>query len=180
MAGGGGHLPSQPPTGARPVQPVQIDSLGKLLLHASRELKRHGWALICTEYHGHPYQCTLGLESRWRHPELEVLGLTPELGQVVLERLVARIKAGERLKAGDFFSNVLRGHDLFIVENPLDPEGPPLTGGRLRVIWPDANARYPWHADCDPQCAAQSVLIEVDGLDLHGLEVLFSYTGRVS
>ncbi len=162
------------------MQPIQIESVGNLLLQVSRELKEHGWALICTAYQGHPYQCTLGLEARWRHPELEVLGLTPELGQFVLERFVTRIKAGERFKAGDFFSNVLRGHDLFIVENPIDPEGPPLTGGRLRVIWPDARARYPWHPDCDPGCAAQCVLIEIDGLNMHGLEVLFSYAGRLA
>ena len=162
------------------MQPIQIDSVGNLLLQVSRELKEHGWALICTEYQGHPYQCTLGLEARWRHPELEVLGLTPDLGQFVLERFVRRIRSGELFKAGDFFSNVLKGHDLFIVENPIDPEGPPLTGGRLRVIWPDARARYPWHPDCDPGCAAQAVLIEPDGLNMHGLEVLFANTGRLS
>jgi len=162
------------------VQPVQIESIGSLLLQVSRELKARGWALICTAAQGHPYQFTLGLETSLRHPELEVLGLTPELGQTVLERLVARVKAGERLKAGDFFSNVLSGHDLFIVENPIDPEGPPLTSGRLRVVWPDARGRYPWQPACEPTCAAQSLLIEPDGLNMHGLELLFSHTGPLA
>jgi hypothetical protein len=168
------------PAGEVPLaeQRVRIDSLSTLLLQVSRELKLHGWALVCTEYGAHPYQFTIGLETRWSHPELEVMGLTPDLGQLVLTRLVERIKRGERLGAGDFFSNVLHGYDLFIVENPVDPEGPPLTGGRLRVIWPDARHRYPWQPGCDADCAAQSLLIEPDRLDMHGLEVLFTHAGR--
>ncbi|HEX9842042.1 MAG TPA: DUF4262 domain-containing protein [bacterium] len=162
------------------MEPIHIDSVGSLLLQVSRELKSRGWALICTEVQGHPYQFTLGLESRYRHPELEVVGLTPELGQLVLTRLVERIAGGARLQPGEFFSNVLKGHDVFVVDNPIDPGGPPLTGGRLRAIWPDARHRYPWQADCEPTCEAQSILIEPDGLDRHGLELLFSYTGRLS
>jgi len=159
------------------VEPVHIKSINSLLVQVSRQLKEHGWALICTAYHGHPYQFTVGLQARWEHPELEVLGLTPDLGQVVLERLIARVRDGQRLGPGDFFSDVLKGYDLFVVDNPLDPAGLPLTGARLRVIWPDAHHRYPWQPGCDPGCAAQSLLIEPDGLDMHGLEVLFARSG---
>jgi len=160
------------------VQPIQVNTIGTLLVQVSRELKEHGWAFICTEYAGHPYQFTIGLTSLCHHPELEIVGLTPDLGELVLARLVERIKAGERLHAGDFFSDLLKGYDLFVVENPIDPEGPPLTDGRLRVIWPDARHRYPWQPDCDPDCAAQSILIEPDRLDMHGLELLFTFAGR--
>lgn len=162
------------------MQPIHIDSIGNLLVQVSRELKQHGWALICTAAAGHPVQFTIGLAARWKHPELEVIGLTPDLGEVVLERLVRRIKAGERLRAGDFFSDVLKGYDLFIVENPVEPEGPPLTGGRLRVIWPDAKHRYPWQPECEPMCSAQSLLLEPDGLNLDGLEALFANAKRLS
>lgn len=160
------------------MQPIDIASVGNLLTQVSRSLKEHGWALICSAHAGHPFQFTIGLEARFDHPELEVLGLTPDLGQMVLERLVRRIRAGERLRRGDFFSDVLKGFDLFVVDNPIDPQGPPLTGGRLRVIWPDRNHRYPWQAACEPYCAAQSMLIEPDGLNMHGLEVLFTHAGR--
>ena len=167
-----------PPESVAAVQPIHIASISNLLLQVSRELKAHGWALICTTSQGHPLQFTIGLEANHRHPELEVVGLTPDLGQLVLERFVARIARGERLKRGEFYSGVLKGWDLFVVDNPIDPEGPPLTNGRLRIIWPDANARYPWHPDCDPLCTAQSLLLEPDGLNLHGLEVLFANAGR--
>lgn len=162
------------------MQPIHIESVSDLLLQVSRELKEHGWALICTTAEGHPLQFTVGLGARWQHPELEVVGLTPELGEAVLTRLVRRIKAGERLRPGDFFSDVLKGFDLFVVDNPIEPGGPPLTGDRLRVIWPDARHRYPWQAECEPYCAVQSMLIEPDGVDMHGLEVLYTHTGRLS
>jgi hypothetical protein len=161
------------------VQPIHIDSVSDLLLQVSRALKAHGWALICTAFQGRPYQFTIGLEARYRHPELEVMGLTPDLGQRVLERLVQRVAAGERLKPGEFYAGVLKGWDVFVVDNPIDPEGPPLTGGRLRAIWPDRNAHYPWQPACEPDCAAQAVLIEPDGLTRHGLEVLFAHAGRI-
>jgi hypothetical protein len=159
------------------VEPIQIESIGSLLNQVSRQLKQRGWALLCTEHEGHPFQFTIGLQAFDGHPELEVVGLTPDLGQLVLERLVRRVKAGERLKSGEFFSDLLHGFDLFLVENPVDPTGPAVTGGRLRVIWPDARHRYPWQPDCESVCAAQSLLIEPDGLNLHGLEALFANAG---
>ncbi len=158
--------------------PIHIDSVTNLLVQVSRELKEHGWALVCTEYEGHPYQFTVGLETYHAHPELEVLGLHPDLGQQVLTHFVERVRSGTRLCGGEFFSDILKGYDLFIVENPLDPDGPPITGGRLRVVWPDANHRYPWHADCDPYCATQGMLLEPEGIDRHGLAVLLRYSGR--
>jgi len=158
------------------VEPIRIRSVSDLLVQVSRELKEHGWALLCSEQDGPPYQFTMGLRARHGHPELEVVGLPPNLGQHALERLVKRVAAGERLRSGDFFSNVFKGFDVFVVDNPIEPGGPPLTGGRLRAIWPDAQHRYPWQHGCDADCAVQGLLIEPDGLDAHGLEVLFTHT----
>ena len=160
------------------MEPVRIESFNKLLVQVSRALKDHGWALLCSEVQGHPFQFTIGLQATWQHPELEVVGLTPDLGQVVLERLIDRIRAGQRLASGEFFSDVLKGFDLFVVDNPVDLNGPPLTGERLRVVWPDAQHRYPWQPGCEAVCAAQSMLIEPDHLNIHGLEVLFTHVGR--
>jgi hypothetical protein len=150
--------------------------MNNLLVQVSRQLRRHGWALLCSEIKGHPYQFTLGLTARLGHPELEVIGLEPAMGQDLLAELVRRIKGGQRLEAGDFFSDLKRGYDFFLVDNPIDPDGPPLTGNRLRLIWPDAQHRYPWHADCDPYCEAQGLLLEPDGMDVEGLAKLLSFT----
>ncbi len=163
-----------------PVEPVRIASLNDLVIKISGQLREHGWALICTEHQGIPLQFTLGLTLKFHHPDLEVVGLPPDLGQAMLENLVERIRAGERLEPGTFFSNLKKGYDFFLVDNPIDLEGPPVTGKRLRLIWPDANHRFPWHADCDPYCAAQSLLLDWDGIDEKGLHSLLSNTGMTS
>ena len=174
-----GAMPAHP-TQADPVAPVVIDSFDNLLIQVSRELNRQGWALLCSEYRDIPYQYTIGLERTFSHPELEVVGLDPDLGQALLAALVDRIREGKLLKAGDFYSDLKPGYDFYVVENPIDPEGPPVTGGRLRLVWPDANHRFPWHPDCDPYGSTQSILLEDDGIDFEGLAELMAYGARVS
>ncbi len=162
------------------MEPLRIDSMNKLLIEVSGQLQKHGWALICTEVQELPFQFTLGVERAFGHPELEVIGLPPDLGQALLSNLVNRVKSGQILKAGDFYSDLKKGYDFFLVDNPIDPEGPPVTGKRLRLIWPDKNHRYPWHPDCDPYCAAQSLMLEWDGIDVKGLERLMAHTAETS
>ncbi len=160
------------------MEPIRIESVNGLLLQVSRQLRRYGWALIASESGGYPYQFTVGLASGFDHPELEVFGLPPDMGRDLLAALVERVRAGQRLRAGEFFSDLKKGYDLFLVDNPIDPGGPPVTGGRLRLVWPDARHRYPWQPECEPYCAAQSRLVEPDGLDVDGLEVLLAHSGR--
>lgn len=178
--GSGENQVSNPPCQAVSVDPIRITSLDHLFLQIGDQLRGKGWALICTEHQGFPLQFTLGLSVTHHHPELEIVGVTPDLGQAMLQNLVERIQAGERLEAGAFFSDLKKGYDFFLVDNPIDPEGPPITGDRLRLIWPDRNHRYPWHPDCDPYCAAQSLMLEWDGLDLKGLERLMAHSPVIS
>ena len=89
------------------------------------------------------------------------------------------MQAGERLRSGDFFSKLVPGQDLFLVENPTDPQGPPITGGRLRVVWPDSRHRYPWQPGCDPDCARQALILDTEGLDVESLHLLLSRTGKI-
>lgn len=159
------------------MQPIRVDSVKQLLVNASRQLRAHGWALIATGLEGWPYHYTVGLQARGGHPELEAIGLDDARATHYLGALVARIAAGERLRNGDFFSDLARGYDLFLVRNPAAPHGPPLTGGRLRLVWPDARHRYPWHADCAADCAAQRLMAPTGGLDLPALKLLLSHSG---
>lgn len=160
------------------MEPIHIESTSDLLLQVSRQLQTRGWALLCSETGQHRYQFTVGLESSYEHPELEVIGLPPDLGGDLLAGLVERVKSGQRLRSGDFFSDLLRGYDLFVVNNPIDPGGPPITGGRLRLIWPDAHGRFPWQPDCDPSCTVQALILEPDGMNIQGLETLLAHSGR--
>ncbi|MDH5752461.1 MAG: DUF4262 domain-containing protein [Deltaproteobacteria bacterium] len=156
------------------------NAINTLLMQVSGQLKQHGWAMVCLEYGGHPYIVTIGLERAFGHPELETLGLPEELGRKFLGELVARIKEGVRFHSGDFFSDMVRGYDLFLVRNPLNPDGPSLTGKRLRLVWPDARHRYPWHSDCDADCAVQRLLPRIEGLSLEGFRAMMAQVKNAS
>jgi hypothetical protein len=158
------------------MQPIRVDSVNSLLVQVSRQMHEHGWALLCTQVEGWLYHFTVGLEPRHHHPDLEVIGLDEALAQRLLTVLVGRIRAGERYRAGDIPTGLVRGYDLLLVNNPSDLYGPALTGRRLRLVWPDPAHRYPWHEDCDPVCASQRLIPSTQGLELDDLEVLLAHT----
>ena len=151
------------------MQPIRLESMDSLLIHVNRQVHEHGWSLVCAPVNGVLLTVTVGLERSFKHPDLETLGLTETLAQGFLTTLVERIRNGERFTSGDFFSNLVKGYDLFLVRNPHDPDGPALTGNRLRLVWPDAHHRYPWHKDCDAHCAVQRLVLPGDGLTLDGM-----------
>ncbi len=122
------------------------------------DIEQYGWSILASEFQGVIYAHTIGLEDSFQHPEIEVLGLTEELATIFLNELAKFVKQGAKLKAGMAISDFVEGYELLLVTNPADPNGAPTTNGRLRLIWPDTNHRYPWDADCAPDCAIQSLL----------------------
>ncbi|MDP7318931.1 MAG: DUF4262 domain-containing protein, partial [SAR324 cluster bacterium] len=75
----------------------------------------------------------------------------------LLNELAQRVKNGQRVRSGDLLEDVAEDVALWVTANPLDPEGTPLLNGRLRIIWPDNDGRYPWDADCEP-CSRTQLL----------------------
>ena len=149
-------------------------SIKALALEISRQIHHHGWALLCSPLDDQAmHVCTLGLEMSKGHSDVEVLGLTPELGRRLMNEVAARIQAGNRFQAGDFFSDLVSGYDLFLVDPPQD-SNMPAGSGRLRLVWPDANHRYPWHDDCDAYCTVQRQASPGDGLDMESLYALLA------
>jgi len=119
------------------------------------DLRRYGWTVLSTLYHDTVFIHTLGLHWSYQHPDLEVLGLEDELGTALLNELAQRVKNGQRFQSGDLIEDVAEDVALWVTANPLDPDGPPLLNGRLRIVWPDNQNRYPWEADCEPRSRAQ-------------------------
>ena len=156
---------------------ISINSTDQLTLEVSRQMHEHGWALVGTVYERIPFYLTIGLEYSYQHPNLEVFGLDDERAKNYIEHLVYRIQNGEKFQAGDFFSGITPGYDLILVENPADPNGPPITGGRLRMCWPDKNHRYPWDHDCETYCAVQTWLPPIEGINLENIHQLMSVLG---
>lgn len=159
---------------------ILVESVAEVTVEISRQLHEHGWALIATPYEGLLHHYTLGLPRRWHHPDLEAFGLDEERGAGFITTLVARIAAGKRYRSGDFLSDLVPGFDLFLVENPIDPAGEPITGGRLRLVWPDAEHRYPWHADCEARCACQRFIPPPADVSLEALQAQLGVLGRIN
>ncbi|MBI3993150.1 MAG: DUF4262 domain-containing protein [Candidatus Lambdaproteobacteria bacterium] len=162
------------------MHPIRVDSISSLLVHVSRQIHEFGWALIVTPYGDYLHHYTLGLPLRWRHQDLETFALDEERGSAYLTALVQRIQDGMRYRNGDFVSDLAAGYDLFLVENPCDPEGAPMTSGRLRLVWPDAHYRYPWHQGCERRCAAQAFIPPPSDVELQHLHCQLGVLGAVN
>ena len=119
------------------------------------DLRRYGWTVLSTPYHDEVFVHTLGLHWSCQHPDLEVIGLPDDLGTTLLNELAQRVKNGHHFRSGDRIEDVAEDVALWVTSNPLDPAGPALLNGRLRIIWPDDADRYPWEPDCEPRCRTQ-------------------------
>ena len=74
---------------------------------------------------------------------------------MLLNELARRVVNGEKFHSNCHFEDIVDGVDLILVENPIDPQGKPMTNGRLRLVWPDENNLYPWQKGCEEECLIQ-------------------------
>ncbi|MBF0279379.1 MAG: DUF4262 domain-containing protein [SAR324 cluster bacterium] len=122
------------------------------------DIQSYGWSILASEFQGMIYAHTVGLESSFEHPEIETLGLSEELATLFLNELAKWVKGGRRLEAGTKINELVEDYQFILVTNPEQPEGVPTTDGRLRLIWPDCNQRYPWESECEADCRMQTLL----------------------
>lgn len=162
------------------MNPIRVDSVPSLLVGISKQIYEYGWALIVTPYGDYLHHFTLGLEYRWQHADLETFALDEGRGAAYLSALVERIRNGTKYRNGDFVHDLVPGFDMFLMHNPSDPDGAPTTDGRLRLVWPDARYRYPWHKDCESRCAAQAIIPPPTDLDMAGLQAQLSVMGTIN
>jgi len=134
------------------------------------DIEKYGWSVLAAEHdEGMMYVHTIGLETSFDHPELEVLGLSEELSTTFLNELSQWIKRGMQLENGMVISELVEGYKFILVMNPSDPDGPPITNGYLRLIWPDSNHFYPWESDCEESCLFQTQLIDPSSVKVETL-----------
>ena len=150
--------------------------------HLEGVIAEHGWAIHVVLSPGDdpvpdpPFAYTVGLSgSRFGHPELLVSGLGRDTAQIVLNDLAERVRAGQRLRAGQRFSDLLEGVDggevqveLLRVDDAADPRAPLSAANRLygyggpidalQVVWPDRTHRFPWEPGYDAMQAMQLLL----------------------
>lgn len=101
-----------------------------------------------------PFTYTAGLWSLHQHPELIVLGLPMDAAHAILELLIADVRDGRGLSAGEtlevewaearFHLADVSSHEASerVTLAPYDRDGrePPV----VQIVWPDKNGKMPW------------------------------------
>ncbi len=127
-----------------------------------RDLENYGWSVVTTVFGQTLLAQTIGLEENFGHPDIEICGLPEELGTLFLNTIAQWIKDGSSFEIGSVITELVEDYEFLFVMNPLNPDGPPVTENRLRLIWPDSNALYPWDVGCEEGCAVQCLLPDAD------------------
>jgi hypothetical protein len=123
------------------------------------DIAREGWAAISvfptTASPGHYFTYTVGLGEHHHHPDLIVVGMTPEVSHGVLNAAYQAIQGGTRFEPDTYSTEVLVGLRVAVLE-VLEPLGAlPMSMcqhlfGRvsgLQLVWPDTEDRFPWDDD---------------------------------
>lgn len=140
-------------------------------LHAKDEQFRR-WLLDQADHHGHavvqvaggddhaPYAFTVGAWRRFGVAEAVVVGMPPEMSQVLLTAYVQRAKEGERFLAGTVYHGFFEGVPV-VFEQVAKGWYPEYLGSAfllyakgdfaaLQIIVPTAQGAWPWHRDAPP------------------------------
>lgn len=130
------------------------------------------WLLEQAERHGHavvqvagtdndpPYAFTVGAWRRFGVAEAVVVGLPPEMSQVLLGAYVQRASAGDRFLAGTVYDGFFEGVSV-VFEQVAKGWYPEYLGSAfllyakgdfaaLQIIVPTPQGQWPWHADAPP------------------------------
>ena len=142
---------------------------------AIADVEEHGWHVlkVLADSEGPGFAYTVGLYHSFRHPELIVVGLPPEVAHNVLNIAGEAIRRGmrysEAVQTSDLFEdracrfrrmpegqypNYL-GWDLWFYDGPAFPA--------LQLIWPDQEGRWPWEPTVDPGVREIQPVIEDEG-----------------
>lgn len=119
---------------------------------------------------------TIGLTETWSHPEIYVVGLSPNQAFDIVLDLIDRITEGERFDTPTFVDEIL---DVPIAVRPLEQASVDENSGiaqdvlgrtitAVQVYWPDASGLLPWEAGCDEEI----VRCQLSLLDPRGEEPL--------
>lgn len=121
---------------------------------------QYGWSVVAVGGEGEEpgYGYSIGLWHTFRHPEVIVFGLPPEIAQKIINNIGRAIKKGSRF-SDNATSDIIANHRLAFADVPEDcyeffvgmgisfyeGEHFPL----LQVVWPDPQGKFPWDEGFD-------------------------------
>jgi len=126
--------------------------VGEYMQRVAGIVDEHGWMVQAVGSSDvEPAFCyTVGL-ARLRHPEFILCGLPFEVSAHLLNDLGERVRAGTVFSDGTVLDDLLKGYDVYLMEvtdarthlsvaNAFHGD----TVKALQVVWPDADAHFPW------------------------------------
>ena len=142
---------------------------------AISDVQNHGWHVlkVMEDGEGPAFAYTVGLHHSFGHPELIIVGLSPDVGHSVLNLAGELIRRGVRYSEGvqsdDFLENracVFRrmpesqyrnylGWALWFYDGASFPA--------LQMIWSDQEGRWPWDPSVDANVREVQPVIEDRG-----------------
>jgi hypothetical protein len=100
------------------------------------------------------YAYTVGLFKRFRHPEVIMFGLAPDVLHQILNGIGDRVRDGQRVSAPSVSSDILEGYECAFREVAPAARGAYMGAATefyghddfpaLHCIWPDREGRFPW------------------------------------
>lgn len=143
-------------------------------LRLIKNVIEHGCHIIGVEREvGHPeFAYSIGLYLNFLHPEVMIVEMDASTAATAINRIVARLKSGEKFSCGVPYEGLHDAVPLLFrelrMEDHLDELGFAIwfycsrsRGLRFPVyqaMWPDRSGRFPSDTDCDPAVAKRQTL----------------------
>ncbi|HEY6100624.1 MAG TPA: DUF4262 domain-containing protein [Anaeromyxobacter sp.] len=137
-----------------PPRPGESLDAGDLRLMADVAQVGFHTAVVAGEGEPMPRAFSVGFFRSWDHPEVALFGLAHDDLQFALDRIGARIRAGDRFDHGDFAEGIVRGRTIAF--RRIVPRHYPAhlgqavwyhSGARfpaLQAVWADGEGHFPW------------------------------------
>ena len=153
------------------------------------DVRDYGWHCAWVPPEGDDYEWgfTIGLQATHAHPELMLFGLPQPTGHALLQGLVERIEAGERLVPNARDERVIQGMPGTFLEVRTRWYEPLLGFARwfyegddfsvLQCVWPDRDGRLPGDAGFSAEVARLQPLLDREEAEAAGMSELLRALG---
>lgn len=125
----------------------------------SEDIKEYGWHVIkvLEDESGPGFGYSIGLFETFRHPEVAIIGLTPELTHDLINIIGELVRENKPLISSTFRSEILDNFDCYIIdvdENYYDEyfgQAINYYGNKqfpvMQCIYPTVKGIYPWQSE---------------------------------
>jgi hypothetical protein len=120
------------------------------------DIEEYGWHIVnvLEDEEGPPYSFSIGLYHTFRHPEVIIIGLDPDLMQNMINWIGADIRGGKSFEIGKEYADLIEGFNctFMVVQKKYYSEylgyamwfykgdGFPV----IQCVWPTTKGKFPW------------------------------------